>query len=212
MKGMSKAQARLVAADLPAIEEALKERGPASTWGGRCHEISLALLRTGLFGPGRVARGWAEDVTGQHSWIVLGDDVYSPNAVVVDPTRWGYGKGEHTPVVEVSRNLLLHHPHGEGNIFAYGAPDSHEEGYVPEGKLIELPNYAELSPIARQFLDMCGYPMDRKNWAFLAHAPMGGWPSGEIISAMCEVPELAVIVPIDVVGHVTDRNPNGLYR
>jgi hypothetical protein len=51
---------------------------------------------------------------------------------------------------------------------------------------------------------------DRQGWSVLAHAPVGGWPAGEIIDAMCES-GLDAVIPIDIVGMVTDRNPQGLY-
>jgi hypothetical protein len=40
---------------------------------------------------------------------------------------------------------------------------------------------------------------------------MEGWPSSEIIAAMDDTDELRALVPIDILGMVTDRNPGGLY-
>jgi hypothetical protein len=46
----------------------------------------------------------------------------------------------------------------------------------------------------------------------VSHAPVLGWPAGEIIEAVCDTPGLGeVIVPVDRIGMLTDRNPDGLY-
>lgn len=57
----------------------------------RCHEASLALVRSGVLPEGaRVARGSCPGVGGQHSWVVLGGDCYDRKAQVIDPTLWCY--------------------------------------------------------------------------------------------------------------------------
>jgi len=38
-----------------------------------------------------------------------------------------------------------------------------------------------------------------------------GWPAREIIQAAIGVKKIAVLVPIDVRGMLTDENPGGLY-
>ncbi len=53
-------------------------------------------------------------------------------------------------------------------------------------------------------------PLDRRGWATLAHAPVEGWPAGEILGAMCDS-GMEAVVPIDIIGMLTDRNPSGLY-
>ena len=63
---------------------------PFPLWANQCHGVSLALLRTGEFGPGRIARGTCKYIVGQHSWIVLGPDCYDENATIVDPTLWAH--------------------------------------------------------------------------------------------------------------------------
>jgi hypothetical protein len=201
-------QERLDAAGgLTALEEAVGS--PAATWGGRCHEISLAVLKSGLLGPGRVARGTARGVTSQHSWIVLGDaerpDPYSEKSVIADPTIFSYEGRD--PYVLVKQNLMhAHWPHGAGDIWTHG-------GLPPEptGKLIELEGYEDLPEMAKRFLELCGYPLDYRGWAHLVHGPVQGWPAGEVITAMCATRELAVITPIDIIGMTTELNPKELY-
>lgn len=186
------------------VETMVPDYGPVAAWANRCHEVSLAVLKSGVFGPGRVARGTSPGVHGQHSWIVLGKDVYSRDAVVVDPTyNPTTGQGDSILVV---RNRQMHSPHGWGDIWTMGGPPED-----PTGPLIELAGYDELSVEATAFLAATGYPLDYQGWSHIAHGPMEGWASGEIISAMCETRELRALAPIDIVGHVTDRNPGGLY-
>jgi hypothetical protein len=201
-------QARLDAAGgLPALEEAVGI--PAAQWGGNCHSISLKIIKSGLLGPGRVARDSARAVTGQHSWIILGDaehpDPYSEESVIADPTIFHYEGRD--PYVLVKQNLMhTHWPQGTGDIWTSGGPPP-----GPTGKLIELEGYADLSDLARSFLELCGYPLDYWGWAYLVHGPVQGWPAGEIITAMCATKELAVVTPIDIVGMTTELNPKGLY-
>jgi len=201
-------QARLDAAGgVQGLEEAIGI--PASEWGGRCHEISLRVLRTGLLGEGRVARGSARGVTSQHSWIVLGDeplpDPYSEESVIADPTIFAYERRQ--PYVLVKQNLMhTHWPHGAGDIWTQGGPPPD-----PAGKRVELEGYEGLSGMAKAFLELCGYPLDYKGWAHLVHGPVQGWPAGEIVTAMCATKELAVITPIDITGMTTELNPKELY-
>lgn len=204
-KYLTLAEAKAVAKNLPPIEDAVGSE--AETWGGRCHEISLAVLRTGLFGPGRVTRGVAMGVGSQHSWITLGKDVYDIDAVIVDPTIWSVQKVE-MPKILVARRSPTHTPHGSGSIWAYGRPEN-----AKPGTEIELsPDLVEkLSPAAKHFLKLLG-PLDKTGWMRLATGPMQGWPAGEILAAIWAEPALGqTIAPVDHTGHVTDINPGGLY-
>jgi hypothetical protein len=179
---------------------------PPQHWAGNCHAVSLAVLRSGVVGPGRIARGWASGIHSQHSWIVLGDDCYDPEAVIVDPTYWLATSQmmHHTILVDYAFDLD-HTPHGSGSIFASGEPAA------GDGPVIELTPKTPLSALARAFLDLIG-PLDRKGWMQLANSPVGDWPAGEIIAAMDDTPELRAMAPIDILGMVTDRNPSGYYR
>jgi hypothetical protein len=190
---------------LPEIEAAVGS--PCVEWGGKCHAISLAVLRTGLFGPGRVARGITAGPTGQHSWIVLGDDPYEANALIVDPTVWWYRRAPGQAFIHVVRNVPgLYIPNGAGNIWDQrGAPPG------PVGEIIRLKAEGELSGFARSFLGFCG-PLDHRGWMVLANAPVEGWPAREIIEAIADDPQLGTaLIPIDVLGMLTSRNPGGLY-
>lgn len=174
---------------------------PLHEFGGRCHEASLALVKSGVLGENvRVARGTCAGVGSQHSWVVYGDP-YEPTATIVDPTLWSYDETVNGIYVGF-QNERPHIPHGSGSIWDYGRPAHHG------GETITLD--AEFSDPARVFLTLLG-PLDRKGWAQLAHAPVGGWPAAQIIGAMYDDERISALVPIDVVGMVTDRNPHGLY-
>lgn len=181
---------------------------PFEKWAHQCHAVSIAIVKH--YGIGRVARGSARGVMGQHSWITLGDP-YDPDATIVDPTLWSYDDTV-TGIIVTTIDAGRHHPHGwaDGlNIMAWGCP---EAGGEPE---IKLTPTTPLSGHAVAFLDMCrsaAGPLDRRFYMSLAsHAPVGGWPAAEIITALCETPELAFVVPVDIEGMLTDRNPGGLY-
>jgi hypothetical protein len=183
---------------------------PYPQWGRRCHEISLKLLRTGRFGRGRVARGWCPGVDSQHSWIVLGDDVYDPNAIIVDPTVHAYVPEAFGIYVQYIGESP-HRPHGYG--YRTGISDVLDaEARDPDAyENVDLTPASPLSPVTLGFLDAL-LPLSRAGWAVLAEGPMCGWASGEIIAAMADTDELRALVPIDILGMVTDRNPSQLYR
>lgn len=207
---MKVADARRMLKDAGGIEGLEKATGlnARNAWGGQCHGISLAVVRTGLLGvPGkeaRVARGFARGVRGQHSWIVLGSDPYDTDAVIADPTIWHYQDAE--PYVHLARNSMLTHvPHGTGSIWATGAPPD------PQGDVIPLTWQEPPSGEAQAFLEACG-PLDIRGWMFLANSPVLGWPAREVFSAIISTPGLGQgLIPIDVLGMVTDMNPGGMY-
>jgi hypothetical protein len=187
-------------------------------WFHQCHSASLALVKAGVYGENaRVARGSCIGVGGQHSWIVIppeGDDwkrseegglVYHPKATIIDPTLWSYDKT--VTGLWTGANLDRHRPHGYGDIWDYGRPTTAAES---REQVIILKGFDDLSSSAQLFLEMCE-PLGRRGWSDLANGPMQGWPSSEIIAAMDDTPEVNVLVPVDILGHVTDRNPEGLY-
>lgn len=183
------------------LAEAIDWPADNHRWRGHCHEVSLAIVRARVFPVARVARGAGQGIGSQHSWIVLGDDVYDEDAIICDPTMFP----------EVWYGTLkdgLHTPFGTGRIWDFGRPmtadEDGEEPYRP-------PGYDELSGHARRFLELLGGELSKKGWAELVHYPMQGWPSDEIVSMVCADPQLAWAVPIDIEGMVTDRNPSGLY-
>ena len=175
---------------------------PLGNWAAKCHEASLKLVRSGVLGPARVARGGATGVFGQHSWVVLGDDCYDDKAVIVDPTLWSYDDDIDGVWVGTYKDGI-HTPHGKGSIWKWGRPD------FPTGEIVELTPRKPWSSEAENFLSLLG-PLDKNGWYQLAHAPVEMWPAGEIIDAMYES-GFAAVIPIDIVGMITDRNPNGLY-
>lgn len=200
------------------VEEVAREIGwPSEEWKNNCHAVSVQAVRSGLLGtPGptcRVVRGWAVGygIDTQHSWIAMGHP-YDPETEIVDLTAhcWGEVLGAvHTTVGQAYRGAYAysrgHLPHGykPGSIFEYGRPD-------PVGELVELPRHG-LSEMAGAFLDVLG-PLSYQGWADLVEYPHGGWPAQEICEAIVDrLPRAAAYIPIDVVGHATDRNPDGLY-
>jgi hypothetical protein len=164
-----------------------------------CHAASIALVKAGI--GTRVARGTTPGIAGQHSWVVFGHDCYDPKARVLDPTLWSY-TGEEPYIWEGLASERPHTPHGHGSIWAWGRPD------YPTGPVITID--AEWSREAANFLGILG-PLDMNGWRQLAHAPVQGWPAGEILAAMHGVPEIAQWIPIDRIGMLTDVNPGGLY-
>lgn len=181
--------------------------GGLEPWARRCHEASLALVRAGkkaklLPNNTRVARGWHPRVMSQHSWAVVGNP-YDFEAFIIDPTLWSYEN--QPPGFETGRALdKPHRPHGAGNMFIEG-------GRPPEpvGEIIDL--NVRWSDEAKFFFETIGHPLDRAGWSALAHSPMLGWPSGEIITAMYKDPRVSACIPIDVVGMVTNVNPGNRY-
>lgn len=198
--------------EVPSVEELARAIGrPFATWAQDCHVVSLGIVKSGVLGleggtQVRVVRGAARGVPGQHSWIVLSGDPYDDRAWIIDPTLWSY-RDDVEGVWIGSYADEMHRPHGLGSIWDYGRPttasDAGEEA-------VELTPKTPLSAAAQRFLEMCG-PLGRRGWSDLANGPMQGWPADEIIAAMDDTESLRALVPIDILGQVTDRNPEGLY-
>jgi hypothetical protein len=184
--------------------EIIEAIGGLKKWHHNCHAASLAIVRSGLLPKGaRVARGLHPGaMPHQHSWVAVGDP-YTPDVMVVDATLWSYNGTEPSLLTGGSKELLYRPHGGQGNIWDYGRPAP------ATGKIIRL--RADLSGEARRFLDLLEPGLDIQGWRVLAHAPVAGWPAAEIIGAMYDDERLSPLVPIDVVGMITDRNPNGLY-
>lgn len=180
---------------------------PLDEWYGACHVVSLAIVQAGLLhGPAgarvRVARGTCLGIGSQHSWISLGDP-YDSKTEYVDPTSW-CSTEDHPTIWTGKASQGDRIPHGTGSIWQYGKP-VHQGGPI-----IELTPTQPLSSAAKHFLDLVE-PLDAQGWMVLANAPVGGWPAGEIFSAISDTDRLQAFVPIDVLGMTTDRNPGGLY-
>lgn len=177
--------------------------GDLTVWAHQCHAASVELVRSGLWPEARVARGTCRGVGSQHSWVVLGMDCYARRVKIVDPTLWSY-RDDVDGIYLGGPSTFGHRPHGKGNIFAWGKPEA--QGGPP----VELTPDEPLSRAAMLFLDMLG-PLDCSGWAVLSGAPVEGWPAGEIFRAMAQTKGLDQLVPIDILGMVTDLNPSGLY-
>lgn len=197
MQRMNKLQMELA-------QEVEKILDPLSNWYHQCHAASIELVQKGNFThPARVARGFCKGVGGQHSWVVLSDDVYSQTATIIDPTLWSYNSKVKGVWVGQAK-MFRHAPHGSGNLFFFGRPPAAHIGY-------ELPKpKGGWSKEAEKFLQMLG-PIDLDGWKMLAHMPMEGWPSKEIVTQMCQDEKIRWFIPVDIVGMCTDLNPGGLY-
>ena len=190
---------------LPSESEMIEALGgDLSVCAQRCHAAALGLVKSGVFKTfARVARGWCMGVPGQHSWVVVGEDCYAPGAIVVDPTRWSYDSSVEGIWMGKAKEGG-YSPHGAGSIWEWGRPP------YPTGPVVELTPSEPLTLRADSFLEMLG-PLDEQGWNVLAHAPVQGWPAGEIYAAMLDTPGLGHWIPIDRIGMLTKRNPNGLY-
>lgn len=168
-----------------------------------CHAVSLAIVKSGILPGARVARGACLGVMGQHSWVVHDGGPYDWDAHIIDATLWSYDPNVRR-VWQGSYRDDRHKPHGWGHFAQANRPARGDD--IP----IELTPSKPLSIEARLFLHMLG-PLDLRGWHGVAHLPVQGWPAAEIITAMCETPALAALVPIDIEGMLTDRNPTGVY-
>lgn len=181
--------------------EARKVLEPLANWFHHCHGASKAIVEADLW-TCRVARGFCEGVTSQHSWVVLGKDCYDPSAGIIDPTLWSYCddiEGVWTGTMKDG----LHTPHGAGSIWKWGQPVAGDEDPI------ELdPGETPFSQAALDFLELLG-PLDRMGWGRLANAPVEGWPAAEIMPAINR--SVGPLVPIDIIGMLTNENPGNLY-
>lgn len=185
--------------DTAAIEKVLVALEP---WAHKCHEASVQIVRSGIVAPARVARGACMGVGAQHSWVVLGNDCYDNNATIIDPTLWSYDS--RIDGIWVGNYYDDRHiPFGRGKIWKWGRPQH------ATWDVIELTPKTPFSKTALHFLSLLG-PLDYEGWQTLAHAPVEGWPAAEIFTAMCDS-GMENMIPIDIIGMVTDRNPKGLY-
>jgi hypothetical protein len=201
----------LPAVDIAAIEDAI---GPLEGYARRCGGASVRLVESGLYPGARVARGWVRGILGQHSWVCLGDP-YRPKTPVVDLTLWSYKQPDAAPQWVRSADQAVaawvgrvedkpHHPHGWGVLWPQDWPEPGDGPPVPLTPRTPLSGYAQM------FLEHLG-PLDRRGWSRLVNGPVGGWPASEIIDAVCDTQELVALVPIDIEGMLTDRNPGGAY-
>lgn len=191
---------------IPSQEEMVQVLGGLDRWSHQCHAASIHLVKSDLFpeGSARVARGFADGVFGQHSWVVIGRDCYDDKAKIVDPTLWSYNP-EVKGIYVGNQQTHEHVPHGGvGSIWTWGKPEPSTTDYIPI-------NREGLSASVCLFLDLLE-PLDRRGWMqLLSYCPVDGWPAKDIYEAVDRTPGIAGIIPIDRVGMVTDKNPHGLY-
>ena len=166
----------------------------------QCHAASLLIVNSRIVDGARVARGWARNITSQHSWVVVGDP-YKPR-LIIDPTMWSY---TNTPpgILVFATPCADYRPHGAGSI--WNATNRPPVAALGAGIDLELED-----PYARMFMEHFG-PFDQRGLHHLVNGPMEGWPARQIIEAMYRHAGLRGLVPIDIVGMVTDLNPGGLY-
>lgn len=175
-------------------------------WAKQCHAISLAIVKSDLFPKARVARGFAQGVRSQHSWVVLSDDCFDPKAVIIDATLWSYVA--YVPIIwHGSYDHDIHIPHGAFHI------SRTEDMPAMKGQVIKLRDQSKMSTLAKQFLkDLNPDGLTANQWHWLAaRAGVLGWPAGEIYTYMYGTPAVRALLPIDRVGMLTNLNPGGLY-
>jgi hypothetical protein len=192
-----------VSAPRLSISEIENAIGPIQGFAHNCHGASLALVRSGLLPEGsRVARGFAKGVISQHSWALVAPDmIYDPQNYVVDITLWSYVP--EVPRLYIAKAAKSHIPKGQGMLRTMPDP-------AKVGPLVETD--VELSKAAKSFLESWApNGMDMANWYHLLNGPMQGWPSKDIVTAAYHTKQLQAVIPIDIVGLLTDINPNGLY-
>lgn len=203
--------------DLPKPEEIGRIIGipfENNGWHNNCHAVSLAFLRKGLV-EGRVARGSAEGV-GVHSWIVLAQEpgvkpnCYLDTAQILDPTIHCWHPGME-PLWQGIMADGMHHLPGRDSIWNHGCP-------LPgDGPPLELVVPDGPDPMGRRaFLKLLettgGGPVTMETFRALYHGPLQGWPAGALLDLLLDQhPDFETWVPIDVVGMLTERNPDGLY-
>lgn len=193
---------------------------PRELWHHQCHAVSYAIVQALPHGAARVARGWARGVGQNHSWVVLGMDCYDRDATIVDPTIQTYVDSIEEIVVQRNDGRTHRLPGGEGVLMMWGCPTP------GDGPVIELTPSTPWSGDAQTFLRLFARTVggkvshaepsvpnfDRRAWStMLSEAPMRGWPAGEFIAAMKDTPEVSALVPIDLEGMLTDRNPGEVY-
>lgn len=195
------------------VRDVIEGHGGFDAFAHNCHAASLAVVRSGRLPEGsRVARGTCRGVLGQHSWIVVPAEtrqgyvplVYDPSATVLDPTLWSYDETADRVMV-ADNDLTRRRPHGVGSIWDSPLPRSFGgEPIIPDG----------LTPYASSFLDLCSATvgaLDIRFWIVLLNGPMEGWPASEVVAAAYADKRLSALIPIDIVGMLTDINPGGLY-
>lgn len=186
--------------------------GRAAAAIGTCHGAAILavaeLAAEGVFA--RVARGRARYVNGQHSWVVVGDDVWDDDARIVDLTIARERGDDEAQVCLGSARGGFHFPHGAGSIWAAGMP-------LPDPG-DPRPVHLDLSGPAESFIGIIaagtgseGTTLDLSQWEALARGPMVGWPAGEVIAAMHRNAETSFLVPIDRLGMATMIDPHSCY-
>lgn len=183
-------------------QELIDAIGGLEQFAHQCHACSLQLIRTGLLPKSaRVARGWHVEIQSQHSWVAIGNP-YDPNTTIIDGTLWSYTTGDPFLHVGPSRDYKAH---GAGLIGPFRAPE-------PKNKVLTPKGASKLSPAATRWLKMIAPKgMDVVGWMKLVNGPMGGWPSDEIIPVLADDNQFNGLIPIDIVGMLTDKNPGNLY-
>lgn len=176
---------------------------PLGHWHFNAHRVCLDIVRSGLFPYSRVVEGSARGVHGTHHWLTLSEDVYDKYGTIVDPTLWCHDPSLQGVWIGTLQEEI-HHPRGEGYIWDHSYPENSSfKGTVSLNK-------EGLSTQAKYFLSRVE-PLNLDGWRRLMRSPMQGWPAGEIIDQMKHSAELAAIVPEELEGMLTNRNPSGAW-
>lgn len=189
-----------------AMKEIEKILDPLDDYAHQCHSASCAIVNANILDEARVARGVCMGVGSQHSWVIWDMDCWNTTATIIDPTLWSYDDGVEG-IWTGSMHDGRHKPHGMGSIWKWGKPEP------PTGEILPLDKpEGGFSEEAKLFLQLLG-PLDETGWRTLAsRAPVEEWPAREILEAVMDTFAWGeAVIPIDIVGMLTERNPGGLY-
>lgn len=131
--------------------------GPAETWKGRCHDLSIALFD---LVPGRVIRGhWIGDVAAdsywqarrlhgfvQHSWYLTED------GLVLDPTAWSFMSPETTSphIAHFADDLVIYRTYDPGGQIFRGKIRDWSNDVAHTATLIQLEPTVLLPGVSRE--------------------------------------------------------------
>lgn len=187
------------------------------SWADNPLKSSLALVHSGFFREqaigARVVTGTHGSFDSDHTWIVFDAaverpedvDIFDPYTEILDLSLWSHMHGINLVQLADSSGDLLWIPAGYGDIEYFGVPESNS---IVDA--VELTPKRPFSHRASYFLTERVGLLDAKGWQQLAHAPLGGWPSREIITAMVQTPAVAPLIPTAIVSVATNLNPQGV--
>lgn len=187
------------------VEEAIHR--PLTDFAHQCHAASVALVESGLLQryadgePIFVARGRARGIMSQHSWVTVGTP-YDPTTIV-DLTMWSYN-----PCIDTVR--ILDGADASSHYVPHGLSGENASEALRDMVLEMDPIHLDVSdPQAAAFLR--GRVLDVRAWMKLFSCNVSTYPARAIIEAAHRNDRLRALIPIDLVGMLTEINVGGAY-